>query len=233
MTTAVALNNLALAHLGDDATVSSIDPPEGSAQAEHCAQFYPIARNSLLEMHPWKFAMRRAALAVEELDPVSQWAFAYALPSNLIQVFKVSGPNDLTDGGGYAPYGDRTASYASGTYYPVDNRGLMIGSQDFEVETQADGRLILLTNQADAWARFTVTVTDPNLFAPLFVTALSYFLASMLAGPVLKGETGRTVSVAMLQQFRLFMGQAAVSDARQRQADSVRENHVAPWMANR
>lgn len=51
MASEVDICNLALARLGDNATVASIDPPEGSAQAEHCARFYAIARDSLLEMH--------------------------------------------------------------------------------------------------------------------------------------------------------------------------------------
>ena len=41
-----------LGHIGDAATVSSINPPEGSAQAEHCARFYPIARDALLAASP-------------------------------------------------------------------------------------------------------------------------------------------------------------------------------------
>ena len=40
MASEVEICNLALARLGDAATVVSIDPPEGSAQAEHCAMFY-------------------------------------------------------------------------------------------------------------------------------------------------------------------------------------------------
>ena len=63
MASEVEICNLALAHLGDEATVASIDPPEGSAQAEHCQRFYPVSRNSLLEMHDWAFATKRATLA--------------------------------------------------------------------------------------------------------------------------------------------------------------------------
>ena len=46
MASDVDVCNLALAHLGDEATVASISPPEGSAQAGHCARFYPMARDS-------------------------------------------------------------------------------------------------------------------------------------------------------------------------------------------
>ena len=61
MATEIDICNLALAHLGDDATIASIKPPEGSAQAEHAARYYPIARNSLLESHTWNFAAKRAS----------------------------------------------------------------------------------------------------------------------------------------------------------------------------
>lgn len=63
MASEVEISNLALSRIGDSATVSSINPPEGSAQAEHCQRFYPIARNSLLEMHAWSFCDRRIQLA--------------------------------------------------------------------------------------------------------------------------------------------------------------------------
>ena len=46
MATEVDICNIALAHLGDDATIASLSPPEGSAQAEKAARFYPIARNN-------------------------------------------------------------------------------------------------------------------------------------------------------------------------------------------
>ena len=50
MASEVDICNLALGHLGDNATVASLNPPEGSVQAQHCARFYPIARDALLEM---------------------------------------------------------------------------------------------------------------------------------------------------------------------------------------
>lgn len=223
MTNVVSICNLALAHLGDDATLSSIDPPEGSAQADHCAQFYPIARDALLEMHPWKFAMRRATLAPKAERPYASWGWAYALPSDAVQVFKVSGPEDMDDqGDGY-----------SSAFYPVNNLNRMRGSQDFEIEADENGAPILYTNQAQASIRYTAAVENAARFPPLFVTALSYQLAAFLAGPVLKGETGRTVAAQMLQLMRAYLSPATVSDARQRRADRVLESQVAPWMANR
>ena len=48
MSSVVDICNIALSRLGDRATVTSIDPPEGSAQADHCRRFYPIALKTIL-----------------------------------------------------------------------------------------------------------------------------------------------------------------------------------------
>ena len=88
MSSVVDLCNLALSRLGDSATVASIDPPEGSSQAEHCSRFYPIARDSLLEMHDWKFATRRAPLSELTVDSFN-WAHAYAEPNGALRIISV------------------------------------------------------------------------------------------------------------------------------------------------
>ena len=85
MASEVDICNLALGHLGDNATVASLEPPEGSAQAEHCARFYPIARDALQEMHPWNFCTKRIALALIDGVSYSQWKYVYAEPSGVIQ----------------------------------------------------------------------------------------------------------------------------------------------------
>lgn len=225
MTDAVSICNLALSHLGDDATVSSIDPPEGSAQAEHCAAFYPIARDALLESHPWNFALRRIAPALLEEQPSAQWGYAYALPSDAIQVFAIQDPNADSD--------VLTPRFGNSVFTSDQEFGTTSAAQDFEIESLADGTRVLYTNQVDALIRYTVPVTDTTRFSPLFRLALSYMLASFLAGPVLKGETGRTVSAQMLQQYRITVEPAMRSNARQRRSNQFRDQHVAPWMVNR
>jgi hypothetical protein len=92
MASEVEICNLALSHLGDSATVASIDPPEGSSQAEHCALWYPIARNSLLELHEWGFATVRAPLA-ELAASIAPWQHAYARPAKALKVLAVTAPN--------------------------------------------------------------------------------------------------------------------------------------------
>lgn len=88
MSSVVDICNLALSHLGADAVVASISPPDGSAEAGYCAVFYPLARRTVLVHHAWGFARRRVSLPLLENDS-SQWAFKYALPSLCIRARKV------------------------------------------------------------------------------------------------------------------------------------------------
>lgn len=98
MASAIDICNLALAHLGEDPTVSSINPPEGSAHSESCARFYPIARDVALEEINWPFAMKRAVLA-QQLDAptIESWLFAYALPADCAKAVAVLQPGVIDE----------------------------------------------------------------------------------------------------------------------------------------
>lgn len=157
MSSVIDICNLALANLGDEATVSSISPPDGSIQAAHCARFYPIARDQLLEMHAWSFAVTRVQLA-ETGTPPDQWTYQYALPASCIKVLKILPDGVTTDQ----------------------------DSEPFEMETLSDGTRVILTDAELATARYIKQVTDPSKFTPLFTSSLSWLLASFLCGPIAK-----------------------------------------------
>lgn len=227
MASEVDICNLALGLLGDSATVSSINPPEGSAQAQHCARFYTIARNTLLEMATWSFATRRAPLA--QLDNSStEWQFAYAMPAGVVNVIAVL-PPDATDDYSQTfsppdvqqfPLGTTEIDLLNSTYTP----------QPYTVEVNDQGQSIILTNVENAVMRYTVTATDSAKFSPLFVVALSWLLASMLAGPLIKGDAGAAEAKRCLQMFQVFEAQAEASDANQR---NVTARQIVPWISGR
>lgn len=201
MTSVVQICNMALARLGDEATVSSIDPPEGSTQAEHCAMFYPQALSSLLEMYPWNFATKSAPLALLNIAAPAPWQFAYAMPAGCLRVLQVFDGVQIP-GAAQAPYAVEVG-----------------GSQP-----------VLLANTPTAWAQFVFLQTDPQRFSPLFVDALSWLLASQLAGPLLKGDAGAAMSKSCLQQFGYIMQMARLSDARQRRVEPTAQ---PAWIAGR
>lgn len=207
MASVVDIVNLALAHLGDGATVSSIDPPEGSAQAEHAARFFPIARDTLLEMHAWRFATRRVALT-ELVYDWGQWDHGYALPANCLRVLGVQAPEDPDD---------------------ITAAGQVV-SQPFTVELDDTGARVVLTDVPNAVARYVARVDDPTAWSPLFVQTLTWHLASMLAGPIIKGEAGAAEARRCAQMMVHFLAQARLTDANQRR---VEPDHTPEWIRAR
>lgn len=88
MASVVQLCNMALSHIGSEARVASINPPDGSVEAGHCATFYDQARTEMIEPGTWPFTLARAALAqVTNASPT--WAFAHALPSDCLRPLRV------------------------------------------------------------------------------------------------------------------------------------------------
>lgn len=196
MPSKVDIYNLALSHIANKAAIT--DPDESSAEANHCRRFYPIALQTTLEQHAWSFATRRTALA-EVTNPVSHWAFAYALPNLCIKPRAVLLPESTDDS----------------------------KEQPYAVESADDGSAVLYTNVEDAVLKYTTLVEDTVKFTPYFVLALSYNLASMLAGPIPKDLK---VKKAMLDAAMYYIGLAEAADANASNSNAYRDfvpSHLA------
>lgn len=191
MATVVDICNLALARLGDEAGVQSIDPPDGSPQAAQCAAFYPMARDTLLTLSSWTFATVRARLSplAFDADLYPGWSAVYALPNACLQLRKVLAAGTVDDG---------TAQ-----------------GEPFRVETRDDGAVVVLSRVELAVGVYVARVEDTARFSPLFVDALAWLLASHLAGPIVKGDAGRAASRACGDAFRSVMGAATTADGAQ------------------
>jgi hypothetical protein len=226
MPSIVTICNLALSHIGDVADVQSISPSDGSVQAGFCSKFYPVALSTLLEQSNWDFATRRVGLAQLADNPSSTWRCAYAAPDGMVNAIAVIPPYALDD---YTEHAGHKSWFLPQPDYP--NPAIVTYTpQPFAIETVDDGTRVILTNVYDAVLRYTVQVSDPNQFSALFVLALSYQLASMLAGPLIKGDTGIQISSAMAQKAQQFTSQAKTSDANQRR---IELQQCVPWMAGR
>lgn len=205
MGTVVDICNLALGSLGDRANLTSIDPPEGSAQADHCARFWPIARDEALAAQDWTWASTwvdgLAALDVEH--PI--WTYVYTLPADCLIV--------------------RELRYSSGAVALLDPR-----NPQFEMSTAASGQLALLTHADVVAMRYTRRVTDPTKYSPTFTSAVIMLLASYLAGPVIKGKAGVQTKQAHYIAYRTILGEAGVIDGNQ---NSQRQQHTPDSMRAR
>jgi hypothetical protein len=192
MSSVVDICNLALSHLGDEAGVVAIDPPDGTQSAAYCGTYYPMALAVLLEMHPWTFATKRVALAEVGNPSPDDWLYAYAIPSTCIRPLAA-----LLPGVPSRPFGNDT-----------DN-----GSHPYIVEAGEEGEPVLYTNVETAVLRYIDHVTDTARFTPSFVITLSRLLSSYLAGPILKGKTGIQVAQAEWKLFVIEYGKATAMNA--------------------
>lgn len=209
--------NTALTYLGDDGRVASISPTDGSAQSRLCARFYPMARDAVLELHPWSFSLRRVALTEVTADETTEWDYCYEIPADMLRAIAVQ-PEDSV--------GDYTVPGAAG---PLPGYAAKV-PVEFAIEQDADGVLRLFTDQEDAWLRYTAYVTDTGAFSPLFVQAVAWKLAAMLASPMLKGEAGAAEAKRCEQMMAYYLGKAGSSDSNQRKINPA---HSPSWISNR
>lgn len=201
MASVVTLCNLALSHLGDRANLTSIDPPEGSAQADHCANFWPIARDTALSARDWRFASIVVSPArYEDTVPGDpRWQYAYAPPADMLVAREFI-------------FDDGSSVWLEDTSF---------GAPQYELGLLPDTRKALFANYADLSLRYTRKVTDPTQYPIAFATALTYLLASYLAGPVIKGRAGVGTAEAMWKRWEIELGKATVTDANQNYQPNV------------
>lgn len=81
MASQIDICNLALANLGQNPDLVSINPPDGTKYAASAALFWPIALDKILNEHDWQFATRATALVSASVDLPECWSNAYALPA--------------------------------------------------------------------------------------------------------------------------------------------------------
>lgn len=195
MPTAVDICNLALSYLGDRATVTSIDPPEGSAQADHCARFYPVAVSSLLATFPWSFAITRKRLSLLSYKPLGG-GYAFALPADCVTLIEVKA---------YEVTGDDEEEIVTSQSAVHYTREIV------------NNQRAIITEYPRVWIKYVTSEVPARNFPDLFADALAYLLASKLAGVLMPGTSGAQMSAEMLKAYMLYEAKARHEDAVQDQ----------------
>jgi hypothetical protein len=178
----VDICNRALASVGVTKLIESLDQ-SGSVEAEQCSLWYARLRDEMLRDRIWKFATRRAVLAVVAGESRSDWAFVYALPANCLKIRGLVLPGArspwMLQGYPFAYY--QGASSYTGVGVPASNKTV-----PYDIEARVDDQdevigKVLLADMEDAEIIYTVRVTNPQAFDPDFEAALEAYLASKLA----------------------------------------------------
>lgn len=155
MTGIVGIYNMALAYIGQSETVA--DLTERSKAQRTCTMFYESCRDQMLSDFDWPFATTQVYLA-DIGSPVDPWLYRYAYPSDCLKVQEI-----LEPGLQQAMVADSRIQYQLGS--------------------GATGTVIN-TNQAQALMRYTLRLTNTELFSALAVDALALLLASKIAMPM-------------------------------------------------
>lgn len=195
----VDICNRALSTAGVTALIESLDQA-GSVEAEQCRLWFARLRDELLRDRVWKFATRRAVLALVAGETRTDWTFVYALPDQCLKARFLVLP------GGRSPW---VVNGQPWTYYqgalPTVGVPSAVRTLPMEIEARVDdaGQVIgkiLLCDVEEAELVYTVRAENPQAFDPDFEAALELLLASKLALS-LKKDAAMSKSLAQDAEF--------------------------------
>lgn len=212
MASLVSIWNLALSHIGNKAGLSTTSPPHATVEAERCAMYWPVARQFAITKCKPSWARKRITAALVDLgdEQPSQWLYAYAKPSDALEILGVYEPEGTLD------------EDAKGATFEEWNDG-------------TDDHSVIYTNVEQAVVRYLQDVEDADKYHPTFALGVSWLLASYLAGPTVKGAEGMKLAEKLEQKAIAYLNLSETQDAQQTQRrDVFRDgNHVASWISAR
>lgn len=192
--------NLALSHVGVAVEVQNVDT-ESTAEARAVRAFYEQARDEVLRAFPWPFATVIAALQLvtdytaEITTTYPEYGYAYRYPADCLRLLKIRSGAGQWIGVGPLQWVTTTNTLA---YLGQRVRTKII--------SDAAGALIL-ADQTTPYAEYVQRVTDVSRFAPDFVSALSFYLAALIA-PRVTGGDPNNLGAKALAKYDLARRQA-------------------------
>lgn len=176
----IEIINLALAKLSDGNTLQSLS--ENSPEAMQAQAHWDVAVRGVLSEFPWDFAKKQQRLnQLAEDVSLSAYEYHYAYPVNCILIRRV---------------------YSSAA---------QAGNVPFSTGLSFDGnQRIVMCNQEDAVAEYTIDAPPVTSFPVSFVNALAWRLAAEIALAI-----GRSNAGELLQAYAMTLNEAKLADARE------------------
>lgn len=189
MATSIDICNLALSMIGEESTITSLDPPDGSDEAGNCARWYPQALRACLEAYDWSFATRRVHPA--QLSPQDEtlydWERSFLLPSDMARLINVRAG--------------------------AERRRLDF--TEYEIESYlANGALMLLCNEASPTVTYVAYLQNVSVFPASFLQCVVLRLAMFLIGPTHRPGAPTQAVQGLQQQYLQAIMEAKNADAR-------------------
>lgn len=233
MTSPVDIVNQALAEIGAQATVSSINPSDGSAEGDVASLFYSVKVRALLRSVHWNFAKRTinlsqlvTAIGAPANPPLNTippppWLYAYTYPSDaLIVRYLLPGVQQA------APVPPLTTanSLVPNFYYGPWPKF----SIDSWLDQNNTSQKVISTNITQATAVYTTDLSQsPDLWDALFWEAAVATLAAYFVNALARNNA--------LMQAQVQIAQGALANARDMNGNEALSSadHMPDWMIAR
>ncbi|AXF52803.1 MAG: hypothetical protein [Podoviridae sp. ctdb7] len=190
MPSVVDICNMALSRIGNSQRINDLS--EASIQAEQCSLFYEPSRDFVLRDFSWGFATAYAQLAEVATNPSPMFPYAYAMPTDCLKARQIV---NAVFPDGYWPF-------------PQCIERPIIQPIPFKVINGVSGKL-LATQVSPATLEYTLKVESPEMFDPIFISALAWKLASNIA-PGVARDAG--VAQACEAAYQAQIHQASADD---------------------
>lgn len=223
MATGNTLNilNRALLSIGSQSQISSLN--EGSAQANAAATLYVPTFQSLARSAPWNCLRKEATLSLLAAAqgtpenpngttlplPPTPWLYSYAVPNDSLQIRFIV-PSLPTPNAGVPLFSTNTGA---ATWLP--NQGQIPFAVAYATDINNNPLNVVLTNQSQAIAVYTVDQQNPQIWDSLFQAAMvaslaAYFVPALsLHMPLMNMQI--KLAESMIQQARVRDGTEGVT----------------------
>lgn len=231
----VSLANRSLLMIGARSQISDLQ--ESSTEANTIAVLYQPTFEQLARTAPWNCLKNQKILTLlaaaagtpENLDgttlpiPPTPWLYSYAVPSDNLQIRFLLPPFTNSTVTGDVPM---SPAYV-GTDYGIQSGQQIRYSVSYGVDSMNNPREIILTNQRQAQAVYTVNQPNPVIFDSLFEQAFVASLAAFLV-PAL------SLDLALMDRA-VRQAEQAISIARVRDGNEgvTSVDRIPDWMVAR
>jgi len=194
MASKVQICNEALQNIGAS-YITSIE--EDTTNAIECNLRYDSARRALLEMHPWNFAIKRAALNANVTGPAFNYGYAFNLPSDFLYLY-MTGTEERYQSPAIATYSEMTTVSNLPYYASVDK---------YRVEGNT-----LISESAEANIIYVADIEDSAQFSATFTQLLARYLGALIAYKIVGSNSERT---AQMEIFKMELAEYQSIDSQQ------------------
>lgn len=206
--------NNAMGQIGQGTHIDNVN--EVSFEARTCKRLFEPVLNQCLDSYNWSFARKDEVITKDNLVTTTDadgntveivslpWRHSYTLPDDVMRVLFLTPLNANSD--------------AERIGYLDEIR--------FNFRNYADKKVLVTDAEPDFAVHYQAYTDNIALFSPSFIHALEFYLASGLAGTIVKGSIGYQMSLDLLKYAEQFLNRAISLDSQQG-ANSI-EKKVQP-----